>query len=78
MILELDQINKHNQKLVGGKAYSLAKMAREGIAVPQGICISIDAYEQFVRCPPEKLRPPCRTGTYVHLLATSNSDILGQ
>ncbi|MBN2376015.1 MAG: hypothetical protein JXD22_06425, partial [Sedimentisphaerales bacterium] len=49
MILELDQINKHNQKLVGGKAYSLAKMARDGIAVPQGICISIDAYEQFVR-----------------------------
>ena len=47
MILKLDQINEHDQKLVGGKAYSLAKMASDGIAVPQDLCISIEAYEWF-------------------------------
>lgn len=48
MIIRLDQINESNQPLVGGKAYALAKMASNGIAVPQGLCISIEAYEQFV------------------------------
>ena len=48
MILELDQINEEKRPLVGGKACALAIMARNGIAVPRGICISIEAYEQFI------------------------------
>lgn len=48
MIIKLDQINEQNQPLVGGKAYALAKMASDGIAVPKGICISTEAYEKFV------------------------------
>jgi len=34
--------------LVGGKGAALARMAAEGIPIPETICISFDAYDRFV------------------------------
>lgn len=35
-------------KLVGGKAFNISQLARKGIAVPEGFCITTKAYECFM------------------------------
>ncbi len=34
--------------LVGGKAFNLSKMARKGIPVPRGFCITTEVYDYFI------------------------------
>jgi len=35
-------------KLVGGKAFNISKLTREGFAVPEGFCITTKAYDYFM------------------------------
>ena len=44
----LSQMSGTDQNLLGGKASALACMAREGLPVPQTICVSTDAYAMFM------------------------------
>ena len=44
----LSQMSGTDQNLLGGKASALARMAQEGLPVPQTICISTDAYAMFM------------------------------
>ena len=47
--LALDRIEIGHKRLVGGKALTLARLMREGIRVPDGLCITTAVYEKFVR-----------------------------
>jgi len=44
----LSQMQSLDRKLLGGKAAALARMAHEGLPIPQTICISTDAYDMFM------------------------------
>lgn len=44
----LYQMGDSDQKLLGGKAFALARIAQEGFPVPRAICISTDAYHIFM------------------------------
>jgi len=44
----LSQMIGSDQKLLGGKASALARIAQEGLPVPDAICISTDAYDMFM------------------------------
>ncbi|MGW8161590.1 MAG: PEP/pyruvate-binding domain-containing protein [Desulfobulbales bacterium] len=48
LILSLEQVNEQDRKLVGGKGFSLAKLAKAGFPVPLSLCISTEAYENFL------------------------------
>ncbi|WP_419659197.1 PpsA5: phosphoenolpyruvate synthase/pyruvate phosphate dikinase (PEP synthase) [Desulfosarcina variabilis str. Montpellier] len=47
--LALDRIETGHKRLVGGKALTLARLMREGIRVPDGLCVTTAVYEKFVR-----------------------------
>ncbi len=47
-VLDLHDIDEGQAERVGGKALALAKMIQHGIAVPSGICIATDAYDDYV------------------------------
>lgn len=47
-ISHLDDIGAEERACFGGKCYALAKLARGGFRIPEGICIGFDAYERFV------------------------------
>ncbi|MBN1195968.1 MAG: hypothetical protein JXA62_01025 [Candidatus Aminicenantes bacterium] len=49
MILPLDRCAKPSTARVGGKARMLARLMDLGFAVPPGICLTVVAYERFVR-----------------------------
>ncbi|MFH1998215.1 MAG: PEP/pyruvate-binding domain-containing protein, partial [Planctomycetota bacterium] len=48
LILELHQIEENDRMRVGGKAFHLALMRKGGMRVPRALCISGDAYREFV------------------------------
>ena len=43
------EIDLGDISLVGGKGANLGKMARAGLPVPPGFCVTTDAYKQFIR-----------------------------
>jgi phosphoenolpyruvate synthase/pyruvate phosphate dikinase len=47
-IVELQSVTEGAVGDVGGKAVCLAALAREGISVAPGFCITVEAYEEFV------------------------------
>ncbi len=47
-VLDLPDIDESQVGRVGGKAVALAKMIQSGIAVPQGVCVTTDAYDEYV------------------------------
>ena len=49
LILPFEQITEKDRPRVGGKAYALSVMAKTGVRVPSGVCISADAYRRYVR-----------------------------
>ncbi|NDL67858.1 PEP/pyruvate-binding domain-containing protein [Anaerotalea alkaliphila] len=57
MIRRLTEISEDDFGLVGGKAYNLGKMIREGIPVPDGFVVTADAYAAYSSkgCFPEGL-----------------------
>jgi pyruvate,water dikinase len=48
LAIPLDQVRPENASLVGGKAAALARMKRDGLAVPGGLCISTEAYRRYL------------------------------
>ncbi|WP_051185217.1 PEP/pyruvate-binding domain-containing protein [Desulfatiglans anilini] len=48
LILTLDQVEEGHGPIVGGKAVSLAAMHKNGIRVPPAVCITVEAYRQYV------------------------------
>ena len=47
-ILPFTHIEAHHLHTVGGKALTLATLMRQGIQVPDGLCITTTAYEAFI------------------------------
>jgi phosphohistidine swiveling domain-containing protein len=48
LIVSLREITEEDRQQVGGKAFSLAAMARVGMNVPDALCVKAHAYEQFI------------------------------
>ena len=44
----LNTKDKCEMNLVGGKAFNISKLAREGFPVPEGFCVTTKAYEYFM------------------------------
>ena len=47
-ILAFERIEERHRHLVGGKALALATLMRNGIAVPDGLCVATTVYEDFI------------------------------
>jgi pyruvate,water dikinase len=48
LVLRLSEVGPRSQPKVGGKGLALAEMERQGIPVPETLCISTEAYERYV------------------------------
>lgn len=48
LILPFEQITENDRRRVGGKGYALSLMAKTGVTVPSGVCITADAYRRYV------------------------------
>lgn len=48
-IIFLSHAAETDEKIIGGKAAKLAKLAQAGFRIPDGFCITIFAYQQFLR-----------------------------
>ena len=48
-IIPFESVTKADRSRVGGKGYALSVMARTGAKVPSGVCVTIDAYRNYVR-----------------------------
>jgi phosphoenolpyruvate synthase/pyruvate phosphate dikinase len=46
--LTLDQLEEKHRPIVGGKAFSLAAMHKNGFLVPSALCITVEAYLNYV------------------------------
>jgi pyruvate,water dikinase len=49
LVLPLQTIRDDDRGRVGGKAFSLARMAQRGMNVPETLCVTTDAYGRFVK-----------------------------
>lgn len=47
-ILFFNQINEDSFNLVGGKGFNLGKMTKRSLPVPEGFCITTDAFYKFI------------------------------
>jgi phosphoenolpyruvate synthase/pyruvate phosphate dikinase len=47
-VISLAEVADADEPLVGGKAARLATLARAGFAVPEGFCLTIEAYQRFL------------------------------
>ena len=48
LVLRLDQIGRHDLHRAGGKAVNLSKLTRGGLPVPDGFCLTTDAFQRFM------------------------------
>jgi len=48
LALSLHEITQKDRPRVGGKGFALAAMHQSGMAVPEAICISTEAYQEYV------------------------------
>ncbi len=49
-ILELQEIDKTQSALVGGKAANLGELSGiNGLRVPEGFCVTTEAYKEIIR-----------------------------
>ena len=49
-ILWFDKINKKDISKVGGKGANLGEMFNNKIPIPEGFCVTAQAYEKFIEC----------------------------
>lgn len=47
-ILPLESVTAKDKTLVGGKAFALARLAGKGFAVPRSLCVTTDAYAEYI------------------------------
>jgi len=48
-IIDLHEITSEDRLKVGGKGFALARLAASGFRVPSALCITVDAYHQYVK-----------------------------
>ncbi|MDH3328221.1 MAG: PEP-utilizing enzyme [Desulfobulbaceae bacterium] len=48
LVLPLDKVTEQDRNLVGGKGFSLARLAGAGFTVPRSLCITTAAYVKFI------------------------------
>jgi len=48
LVLSLDEITQKDRSRIGGKGFALAAMQKSGMHVPEAICISTEAYHDYV------------------------------
>jgi pyruvate,water dikinase len=48
LALSLHEITRRDRSRVGGKGFALAEMQRSGMQVPEALCISTDAYQDYL------------------------------
>ena len=48
LIVPLVDADRIGPSVVGGKAANLARLARLGLRVPTGFCVTVAAYDRFV------------------------------
>jgi len=47
--IPLTDVGEEQRALVGGKGFALSVMVREGLPVPPGICVTTEAYRNYVK-----------------------------
>jgi len=47
-IIPIEQITPADRRRVGGKGFALSRLFNQGFTVPDTVCITVDAYEEFV------------------------------
>jgi pyruvate,water dikinase len=47
-VLTLEQIDSDNRESVGGKSFALATMVKNGMKVPEALCLKVDAYHRYL------------------------------
>ena len=48
LVLSLDEITQKDRSRIGGKGFALAMMQRQGMNIPEAICVSTEAYQEYV------------------------------
>jgi pyruvate,water dikinase len=48
LVLSLEQIGSDDRESVGGKSYALAAMVKNGMKVPEALCLKVDAYHRYL------------------------------
>jgi pyruvate,water dikinase len=48
LVLPLREIDEQHRTQVGGKGFALAEMAKNGLRVPEAVCVTIGAYHEYV------------------------------
>jgi phosphohistidine swiveling domain-containing protein len=49
LVLPLRKIDEKHRIQVGGKGFALAKMAKKGLHVPEAVCVTTGAYNEYVK-----------------------------
>ena len=49
LILTLEQIGGDERESVGGKSFALATMIKNGMKVPEALCLKVDAYHRYLK-----------------------------
>jgi len=49
-VIFAEDIQHEDRQRVGGKGYALALLAKNGFQIPETVCISSDAYQEYVDC----------------------------
>jgi pyruvate,water dikinase len=48
LVLTLEQIDSDDRERVGGKSYALAAMVKNGMKVPEALCLKVEAYHHYL------------------------------
>ena len=48
LVLPFRKIDEQHRILVGGKGFALAEMAKKGLRVPEAVCVTTGAYNEYV------------------------------
>ena len=48
LVLSLEQIGSDDRESVGGKSFALATMVKNGMKVPEALCLKVDAYHRYL------------------------------
>ena len=48
LVLTLEQIGSDNRESVGGKSFALAAMVKNGMKVPEALCLKVEAYHRYL------------------------------
>ena len=63
LVIPFSAMGENDRARVGGKGYVLAKLMQMQLSIPNGICISVDGYREYVR----------RTGLLERIMLRNNN-----